>query len=52
MKRLTKDLSGFTAGGAAFSGDGAGFSYTNAVKNARNSAYRRMYGGKSNYGNY
>ena len=52
VKRLTKDLSTFAAGGGAFSGDGAGFSYTNAVKNARNSAYRRMYGGKFNYGSY
>jgi phycocyanin-associated rod linker protein len=52
VKRLTKDLSTFAAGGGAFSGDGAGFSYTNAVKNSRNSAYRRMYGGKFNYGSY
>ena len=52
VKRLTKDLSGFAAGGGAFSGDGSGFSYTNAVKNARNSAHRRMYGGKFNYGAY
>ena len=51
VKRLTKDLSTFVAGGG-FSGDGGGFSYTNAVKNVNNAAYRRIYGGKFNYGSY
>ena len=53
VKRFTMDLSSF-AGTAVYSDDTdrGGFSYTNAVSNPRNSAYRRMYGGKFNYGRF
>ena len=53
VKRFTMDLSSF-AGTAVYSDDSdrGGFSYTNAVSNPRNSAYRRMYGGKFNYGRF
>ena len=47
IRRLNKDLSIFNV--APGSVDGGGFCYTQAVKNASNAAYRRMYGGKFNY---
>ena len=48
VKRLTKSRAGL-ADASGFTGDSSGFSYTNAVKNARSAAYRRIYGGKFNY---
>ena len=47
IKRLNTDLSIFNV--APDSVDGGDFCYTKAVKNASNSAYRRIYGGKFNY---
>tara|TARA_B100000524_G_scaffold220662_1_gene116288 strand:+ start:445 stop:606 length:162 start_codon:yes stop_codon:yes gene_type:complete len=53
VKRFTMDLGSFAAA-AVYSDDSdrGGFSYTNAVSNPRNAAYRRMYGGKFNYGRF
>tara|TARA_B100001093_G_C26827455_1_gene1014678 strand:+ start:1027 stop:1896 length:870 start_codon:yes stop_codon:yes gene_type:complete len=49
VKRLTKSRAGLLADASGFAGDSSGFSYTNAVKNSRSAAYRRIYGGKFNY---
>ena len=53
VKRFSMDLNSFAAA-AVYSDDSdrGGFSYTNAVSNPRNAAYRRMYGGKFNYGRF
>lgn len=49
VKRLTKSRSGFSAAASGFVADTTPFSYTNAVGNPRNGAFRRMYAGKFDY---
>ena len=52
VKRLTKNRAAMAAAPTEFVPDSGEFSYTNAVKNSRNGAFRRIYGGKFSYGGY
>ncbi|MBL6739762.1 MAG: phycobilisome rod-core linker polypeptide [Synechococcus sp. BS301-5m-G54] len=49
VKRLTKGRSALSAAASGFVADTTEFSYTNAVNNPRNAAFRRMYAGKFDY---
>ena len=46
VKRLTKSMASSSAIDPAAFDTSFEFSYTNAVGNSRNAAFRRMYGGK------